>query len=285
MSRAEDMATGNPTNPPFYYFGGKWDLATWIISHFPEHRVYAEPFGGAASVLLRKRSAVVDVYNDLNDEVVAFFRTLRDPSARRELIGRLELTPFSRTEFELARRDAGGDADEIERVRRFVVRSSMSIGAHAKAKNATAFRSGPGAPEIKGARYAHVWRNRVDNLETIAGRFRSVIIECRDYRWLVERYDTRHTLFYCDPPYVGHTRSGTEEYEHEMAEPDLHRGLADVLAGIKGMAVVSGYRCDLYDELFRGWARKDVVGRDQRNSRRLESIWLSPNIRPVNRLF
>jgi hypothetical protein len=67
-----------PTRPALRYHGGKWRLAPWIIGNFPPHRTYVEPYGGAASVLLRKRRCYAEVYNDLDSEIVNVFRVLRD---------------------------------------------------------------------------------------------------------------------------------------------------------------------------------------------------------------
>src|SRR5690606_6837914 len=86
--------------PIIRYHGGKWRIAPWIISHFPEHRVYVEPFGGGGSVLLRKPRSYAEVYNDLDGEIVNLFRVARD--CGDELIRSVELTPFARDEFMLA---------------------------------------------------------------------------------------------------------------------------------------------------------------------------------------
>ena len=83
--------------PLLRYHGGKWLLAPWIISHFPAHRVYVEPFGGAASVLIRKERSYAEVYNDLDSEVVNLFRVLR--AQPDDLVHAIELTPFARDEF------------------------------------------------------------------------------------------------------------------------------------------------------------------------------------------
>ena len=105
------------------YFGGKWAIAPWIIEHMPAHRVYVEPFGGAASVLLRKPRSKIEVYNDLDDEIVGIFQLLQDPAQCARLIRMLARTPYSRREFEMAFKPS---TDPVIRAKRAIVRAFMA---------------------------------------------------------------------------------------------------------------------------------------------------------------
>lgn len=123
------------TRPILRWHGGKWRLADWIIAHLPSHRVYVEPFGGAASVLLKKPRSYCEVYNDLDGEVVNLFRVARTQGEQlREL---LELTPFARDEFVLSYEHTD---DPLEQARRTVVRSFMGFCSNSH-NNVTGFRS------------------------------------------------------------------------------------------------------------------------------------------------
>ena len=121
--------------PIVRYHGGKWKLAPWIIGHLPPHRVYVEPFGGGASVLLRKPRSYAEVYNDLDGEMVNLFRMARDNG--RELLELLRLTPFARDEFAKAYEQA---SEPIEQARRTVIRAFMGFGSNAH-NRPTGFRS------------------------------------------------------------------------------------------------------------------------------------------------
>lgn len=111
-------------SPVLKYYGSKFRLAKWIISYFPKHRHYVEPFGGAANVLLAKEPSRLETYNDLNDDIVSFFRILRDHP--NDLIRRIQLTPWSRREFEYCNDEIDSD-NPIENARRLFFRLWMSI--------------------------------------------------------------------------------------------------------------------------------------------------------------
>src|ERR1041385_959981 len=118
------MTVESPTRPVLRYFGGKWMLAPWIIEHFPAHRTYVEPFGGGASVLMRKPRSFGEVYNDIDGEIVNVFRMIQ--REHRALQALLAATPFARDEFDLAYVPTD---DPLEQARRTIVRSFMGFSA------------------------------------------------------------------------------------------------------------------------------------------------------------
>lgn len=268
-----NVAIDAPTRPALRYHGGKWRLAPWIISHFPPHRIYVEPYCGAASVLLRKSRSYAECINDLDGEVVNLFRVLRNPAQARELVRMVELTPFARSEFEESYLLHG---DPIEQARRTLLRSFAGFGSAMSQAHATGFRDNT---TRAGTTPAHDWAGMPSAIELIAQRMRGVVVDKRPALELIVRHDTDETLFYIDPPYVAATRS--ERYRHsaynfEMTDND-HRDMAAVLHGIKGMAIVSGYACDLYDhELFADWRRIEREAHAEGARDRTEVLWLSP---------
>lgn len=275
------------TRPVLRYHGGKWRLAPWIISHFPAHRVYVEPFGGGASVLMRKPRSYAEVYNDAWGIVVNVFRVLRDPTLAAELERLLRLTPFARDEF-----DQCGDAqirdivDPVERARRTILRSFAGFGSAASnPKHATGFRANSNR---RGTTPAHDWANLPDCVAAWTDRLRGVVIENRDAIAVMAYYDSADTLHYVDPPYprdVRNLKRGNAYYAHELSDGDeddgaKHAELLTFLRGLRGMVVLSGYRCAMYDEMLSGWRRVDKATHADGARDRVESLWLSPNIQP-----
>jgi DNA adenine methylase len=272
------------TRPILRYFGGKWRLAQWIISFFPEHRIYVEPFGGAASVLLRKKRSYAEVYNDLNSEVVNLFRLLQNPDNAARLIDLLKLTPYAREEFDLAYILADND---IERARRLLIRSFMGFGSNATNIAATTgFRNNT---KRSGTVPAHDWVNYADALPAIVERLKGVVIESRDALEVIggkpgkpSQHDSPETLFYVDPPYLEETRVGlstgrkNHQYACEFCTEEQHRQLAETLHGVEGMVVLSGYSSPLYDQLYGDWRRVERKTYADGAKERTEVLWLNP---------
>lgn len=262
----------------FRYHGGKFKHAKKILPYFPPHETYVEPFGGAASLLLAKEPAKAECYNDLNDVVVRYFRLLRDPAKTEELIFRLERTPYSRVEFYQAYEHTD---DEVEAVRRMLVRSWMGYGSDGTdGKYKTGFRRAVSSVNKFPDRE---WSNYPEAMRLIADRMRQVVIESMDGRELMLQLDGPQTLIYADPPYHPDTRSkgnrrrgqGYHVYAHEFTEAE-HGELLQLLLTLESMVVLSGYPHPLYDEILDGWERVEFDAFADGAKPRTECIWINP---------
>lgn len=268
-----------PTRPVLRYHGGKWRLAPWIISNFPPHKIYVEPFGGGASVLMRKPRSYSEVYNDTWGIVVNVFRVLRDPDLAAELERLLRLTPFARDEFsECGDEQLSQIEDPVERARRTIFRSFAGFGSAAtNAKYATGFRANSNR---SGTTPAHDWAHYPDQVRFFVERLQGVVIENRPAIQIIQQHDSPRTLHYIDPPYPHITRNmqrGNAAYAHEMADDD-HAELAATLRTVQGMVIVSSYASDLYNELFDGWKMIERSHHADGAQDRVECLWFSPNI-------
>jgi DNA adenine methylase len=263
------------TAPALRYHGGKFRLASWILQFFPAHRCYVEPFGGAASVLLKKPRSYAEVYNDLDGDIVNFFRVVRDPEQCRQLIDLLKLTPYAREEFEIAYEHTD---DSVERARRVAVRAQMGFGSAGATKGTTGFRVDTKRPHNTSQ---HLWRRYPDNLAVICERFQGVLIENRAAIEVMFQHDAVDTLHFVDPPYVLNTRvmrGGIGYYRHEMTLVQ-HIDLLTAVKTLSGKVIVSGYECDLYRDMLADW---QLVSKQARASAyrgtkmATENLWLNP---------
>ncbi len=253
-------------------------LAPWIIAHFPPHRVYVEPFGGAASVLLRKERSYAEIYNDLDRYIVSFFRILQDQLQAARLIELLHLTPFAREEFELGYVETD---DPIESARRLVIRAFMGHGSDSATGVVSGFRANSNR---SGTTPARDWVNYVPALPLTIERLRGVIIEQRDGKDVMTQHDSEATLHYVDPPYLHQTRSwmvsgkGNGNYRHELGQEE-HVDLLDHLRGLMGMVVLSGYPSKIYDDALKGWDRVECAAMADGARPRIEVLWINPQAR------
>lgn len=264
-------------DPPLLkYYGGKWKLADWIINHFPPHKIYIEPFCGSASVFLRKSPADLSVLNDLNSHIINFFDVLRTQADA--LVKAIDLTPFSYQEW---RRSFELVDDPLERARRFYVscwQSFGSGGADARQSKRTGWRRS--LSTTRGST-THEDFNRLDGLWLAARMLKRAQIDCLPAIQCIQKYDSSDALFFVDPPYPQSTRrEGRKMYAHEMSDAD-HRALAETLHAIKGMALISGYDCALYRELYADWTVVSKSATTNGNSQAMEYLWINPR---ANRL-
>lgn len=258
----------------FGWYGGKFSHLDWLLPLLPKANHYCEPFAGSAAVLLNRDPSPVETYNDIDGDVVNFFRVLRDRPD--ELIRAIALTPFSREEFYLSVESRPGRISEIERARRFYVRArqartglaqTATMGRWANCKNTS--RAGMAGVVSR-------WLGGIDALAEIAQRLLRVQIENRPALDVIRLYDSPQTLFYCDPPYLHATRGDTKAYGFEM-DMDAHAELAALLNSVQGKVAISGYRCAAMDQWYRGWRRFDAPPKQCHSSKsvRQECLWMN----------
>lgn len=249
------------------YHGGKVRIADKIVGLFPRHDCYVEPFGGGAAVLLSKPRARVEVYNDLDGDMVALFRALRD--SPEDLAAAVAATPFAREEYERAYSETD---DDIERARRVLVKSHFAHGGgsiHASSHRRSGFR-GVGLRE--GPLPVHGWMNMPATVRIAAERMRGVIIEQRPAVDVMAACDRPDVVHYIDPPYLPETRSSDKRYRHEMTVAE-HEEMLRAVRGLRGSVVLSGYASALYDEALHGWRRIEIKTRADRAVERTEVLW------------
>lgn len=106
------------------YPGSKWSLAKWIISFFPEHHSYVEPFSGSCAVLMNKPRSNIETINDMDGNVVNLFYWMRKDPER--LAHEIYYTPYAREVYEMAFRSE--PEDSFERAVNFYIRLNMGHG-------------------------------------------------------------------------------------------------------------------------------------------------------------
>ena len=265
---------------PIKWHGGKYYLLKWIVGLMPPHLHYVEPFFGGGGILLardpdrdwmapnienapkQKLPAALqgcsEVANDLHGELINFWRVLQTPEDFAAFRQRIELTPFSEAEFDDALASTRQDepASNVDRAIRFFILARQSRQGLMKdfatlSRNRTRSRINE---------QVSAWLNVIEGLPDVHQRLKKVVILNQSACDVIRKQDGENTLFYCDPPYVHESRSTTGEYAFEMTE-DQHRELLDVLAGIAGRFMLSGYPSELYSqwEQRHGWKRHEFL--------------------------
>ena len=255
---------------PLKYPGSKWRIAEWIVDHMPEHTIYLEPFFGSGAVLFTKPRSALETVNDIDGDVVNFFRVCRDHP--EELARLLYYTPYSRAEMAYIQEDHAGEplhltGNCVEDARRFAVRCWQGPGS--KLGQRVGWKH-----DVKQAEglTANQWCTLPERIAPVAERLRGVQIEQKDALTLIREYKNPQTLIYADPPYLKELRGGSI-YRHEMGGQDEHERLLQVLVEHPGPVILSGYQSQMYDEMLKDWNRYDTTARAQSNAMRTESIW------------
>lgn len=270
-------------NLPLKWHGGKYYLAAKIVSLMPPHLHYVEPFFGGGAVLLARAPGAADLWlhphkgvsevvNDLNGNLINFWRTLQDPEKFERFRRCVEAMPIARAEWEKAHQHAYGQDAVADAVAFFVdcrqSRSGLMTSFTSVTRNRTRREMNGNASE---------WLSAVEGLPDIAARLRRVLIENMPAVDLIRREDTPGTLFYCDPPYLHETRTAPDAYAFEMQE-EAHRELLVALQACRGRVILSGYSSTLYDSMLQDWKRhtfdlpNNAAGGDTKR-RMTEVLW------------
>ncbi len=267
---------------PLAWHGGKHYLAKWIISHFPSHLHYVEPFFGGGSVLLQKPFELIDghseLINDIDGGLMNFWRVLRDEKRFMKMGLQLSLTPFSQDEWQssfdvIEGDDVGNAARFFTRYRQSRQGTGNTFATHSRNR-------------LRGRMNEHVcrWLGAINGLEEAHARLIRVAIANEDANTIINSQDGAHTFVYADPPYLHETRTSTAVYDHEMTLLD-HQKLLDTLGDMVGLFMLSGYRSDLYDTWAKhnGFMRIDKhIDNKASNAKikeiKTESIWINYNL-------
>ncbi|MFC1652124.1 DNA adenine methylase [Planctomycetota bacterium] len=252
---------------PLKWHGGKSYLSDWIIDRMPRHLHYVEPFGGGLAVLLAKNpfderhqwgeksheSGISEVVNDLNSELMNFWKVLQGEATFAQFQRIAEATPFSQPQWEDAESCMVPRHDlDVEAAVAFFVRCRQSRAGGFKvfatlSRNRTRRRMNE---------QASAWLNCVEGLADVHERLKRVVVLNEDALKVIRQQDSKCALFYLDPPYVHYTRTVTDAYQYEMAESQ-HRELLETIRDCQGRVMLSGYPNELYDHVLSGWNRHD----------------------------
>lgn len=218
-------------NSPFKWVGGKSRLRKHIVALLPPHTCYVEPFAGAAWVLFGKPPSDVEILNDIDQELITFFRVVREKP--EELIASFELELVARAEFErLANLDTSQMSD-VQRAHRFYYLIMAGWGGELHyPRFQTSISDGGHGNRLIGA-LKHL-RQRI---QPVHERLRTVIIENLDWQACIDRYDRPHTVMYLDPPYPNNKCN----YLYNMRDWDAHHLLAERLDTTKCRWMLSSY--------------------------------------------
>ena len=239
--------------------GGKYYMKEWICSYIPPHHTYIEVFGGAAHVLLHKKKSPVEVYNDIDSDLVNLFKVARDQPDL--LIERLEELPFSIEEFNKQKTKLKS-SDCIDRAIAYFYLANTTINSRMSCFVASRDQK-------------RLFTIRIKRIRGFAKRMKNVIIENADFYDVIKKYDSENTFMYLDPPY-----HGLNYYNHKFSYTD-HVRLANALKKIKGSFLLSYYThktiCKLYKN-FKIYTKKFIKHSIVRSKKTYGSELLITNI-------
>ena len=255
----------------FSYFGGKNSHLNWLLPSLKCVKAlsFVDLFCGSGAVGLNMNCPIITI-NDINQDITNFFQVLRNHPDH--LITKLQLTPYSQQEYKKAWNLS--EADPVERARNFYIRVMQSFGSCGVQKEYNSWSFSVNSTRSQMASHVSKWLKGVDGLTDMVQKLREIQIENRHYETVINTYDSKTNLIYADPPYPVESRTGNIRYAFEFDDQE-HIKLAGKLNACVGYVAVSGYRCDMMDELYKGWhITMDRYKRtNDPKARRQETLW------------
>jgi len=256
-------------------------MVDFIMSFMPPHETYVETHGGGAAVLLAKPRSKVEIYNDVNQYVVNFFRVIQNHEMRKDLDDLCRITPYSRRLFTIFKKEIKTEKDPVRKAMMFFYINKSAFGARQNNPSwSFCYRPRRNLPDN-----VSKWHSGIELLDEVGHRFCEVMIEEIDALKLIPKCDGKKTLFYVDPPYLPETRVDANAYECEMTRKQ-HVELLDMLLSLKGMVMLSGYENSLYNKKLKGWRIEEQEftcrssASKEKHPTRVEVLYLSPNCKP-----
>ena len=273
---------------PIIYFGGKGNMVTKLLRLIPPHDVYVEVFGGGASLLFAKEPSKIEIYNEIDQNIVSLFKVIKDINLANKFQLLATLTPYSREEFSFCKENLDNCNNLLDKAYTLFIISRQSFSGSMGAWGTSLTTSRRGM-----ANRISSYLNTLLSIPDLSNRLANVKILEKDFRVIIPQLDSVNTFFYLDPPYVPSTRR-SGEYKHEMTIED-HKDLLELLLTLKGKVMLSGYSNNLYETYLNnknGWSRIDyktvchAVGKTRNsglqgngvlllNQPRIESVWVN----------
>lgn len=255
----------------FSYFGGKNAHLPWLLPLLKCVPAvgFVDLFCGSAAVGLNMDNQVITI-NDINQDITNFFAVLRNqPDV---LITQLQLTPYSQTEYKAAWNP--DEPDPVSRARNFYIRAMQSFGSCGVQKEYNSWSYSINSTRSQIAAHVAKWLKGVQGLPELVQKLREIQIENRHYSTIIENFGGFNTLIYADPPYHIDSRTGHIRYAFEFDDQE-HIKLAGMLHETPAYVAVSGYRCELMDELYKDFfVTMDRYRRtNDPKARRQEALW------------
>lgn len=258
---------------PITYYGGKQTMLKHIMPLIPKHEIYVESFAGGAAVFFAKQPSAMDVINDLNGELINFYRTV--VSNFDELKREVDRTLHSRTQHETAWFIYNHPDDFTNVQRAWAVWVLSKMGFAGQLSNSFGFDKSEGRHPRKVA-----FAKEAFTIE-LRKRLEIATIESDDAFKVIARYDTPETFHFIDPPYVG---SDMGHYSEMFDDADLER-LLQLCETIMGKFMLTMYPNDV----IRGYADRSgwiihaldrQVSACKAESRRRQEEWMVCNYLP-----